>query len=144
MGCVIRRNHVHRAVQRVHQLEHLIRRGLAVVVQADDDVALAGPVTGHEGGVLAEVADHAQALHPPVGGGQLLNDLPGVIRRVVVGQNHLKVVAAIGLHGAADVLHHGGEGLGAVVAGNDKTEQLFHGTLPKNGRAPMAQQAENF
>ena len=107
-------------IQRVDQAEHLVRRRLAVVIQADYDVAVYMAISRHQGGRLPEIAGHADAEDILILLFQTLDLPPGIVRRVIVDQDDLIPVAAIRKDRPPDTPRHISQCSCTAVAGNDK------------------------
>ena len=116
----------------VDQLEALIGRGLAVVIQADDDVARHMVEAGHQRAVLAEVAAQIHKADGRILAAQGTNDLRGVVRAAVVDQHDLVIILiSAGGNRFRQFLHHRADGLGGTVAGDDKGKKLFGHKAPR-------------
>ena len=117
-------DHIVALLQLLQQLAHLVGRGLAVIVQADHNVAGAVMEAGHQRPMLAEVPGQVYGGDVPILPGQGGDHIKRIIRGAVVHQNDFIVIVRQCGHGAADFFHHGADGMGGMVAGDDKRNQL--------------------
>ena len=118
-------NHVIALFNFLQQLAHLVGRSLAVIVKANNDVALAVAHAAHQSCVLAEVLGKVNGGDVAVCFCQCGNGLKGVVGRAVVYKDYLIVVALKLAHGAFYLLRHGADAVFRAVAGNNKGNK-FH------------------
>ena len=111
----------------VDQLEAFAGRGLAVVVQTDDDIALYLMKARHQRAVLAEIAAQIHKHHPGHLPRQRFQRARRVVRAAVVDQHDLIFVFGPGGKGVRQLLHHRADGMLGTVAGNDEGKhRLVH------------------
>ena len=111
----------------VDQLEALAGRGLAVVVQTNDDIALHLVEACHQRAVLAEIAAQIHKHHPGRLPGQRFQRARRVVRAAVVDQHDLVFIFRPGGKGVRQLLHHRADGMLGAVAGNDEGKhRLVH------------------
>ena len=104
----------------VDQAEHLARRGLSVVVEANHDIAADKMEARHDRGMLTEVAREVDAEHLGILAAKRLDTAHHVVGRAVVDKDDLIIIAAVSGHGIDDLLDNDRNGLFRAVAGNDK------------------------
>ena len=92
-------------VELLQQPVDLIGRGLAVVVQADDDIAAALVEARHQRRMLAEIARQVDALDMRVGRDQAADRAQGVVGRAIVDKDDLIVILRQRFHFGRDLGH---------------------------------------
>ena len=112
------------------QLADLVRRGLAVVVEADNDVSAALVKARHQRRMLAEVFRQIDAHDMAVRRHKAADRAEGIIRRAVVHQNDLVVILRQGLHGGGDLRHHTPHRMLGAIARNHVRYFLHSCVLP--------------
>ena len=119
-------------VNSFQQLAHLVGRGLAVVVQADDDITAALVETRHQRGMLAEVFRQIHAQHMGVRRHQAADGANGIIRRAVIDEDDLVVILGHRLHCGGNFRHHAAHRMLGAVAGNHIRNFLHSCVHPLN------------
>ena len=101
------------------ELADLVRRGLAVVIKADEDIPAAVPDAAHQCRMLAEVLREVDGSDVSVRFSERGNDRKGIVRRGVVHEDNLILVGEL-RHGALYLVHNAADRLCRAVARDDK------------------------
>ena len=92
------------------ELADLVRRSLAVVIKADEDIPAAVPDAAHERRMLAEVLCKVDGSDVSVRFGERGDDRESIIRRGVVHEDDLILVGEL-CHGALYLVHNAADRL---------------------------------